>query len=309
MLKKKAINRIFITTVIFFVVFNLYSILEIDKKEIKTNEKKDILENIYTLNDDNYISKTSIYVSKVLTLEDKIKEKLEIMIEENNKNALLPSYFNPILPKNTKIEDVKIDDKLVKLYFSKELLNITEEQSEKMIEAIIYTVSEEDILGIEIYVDNKMLKYVPNTKKKLPKVMTKEFGINKTYDISSTNNIIKVVMSYYTENNNEYYEIPITKYVNDKREKLEIILDEIKKPQNTNLITFIENIDLLNYEIDKNKIKLNINSSLTEKEKSVLTSSIFNNYNVEKIEILTKKQNTLEKIEKNNKKIKKDIEK
>ena len=128
------------------------------------------------------MSKTSVYVSKVLTLEDKIREKLEIMIEKNNKNALLPSYFNPILPENTKVLDVVVEDSLVKVYFSKELMNITEEQSEKMIEAIVYTITNENILGVEIYVNGSMLKYVPHTDKELPTVLTKDIGIIRISD-------------------------------------------------------------------------------------------------------------------------------
>lgn len=141
------------------------------------------------------------------------------MIEENNKNALLPSYFNPILPENTKIEEVIVEDSLVKIYFSKELLNITESQSEQMIEAIVYTITDEEILGIEIYVEESLLKYVPHTNKQLPAILTKDFGINKTYEISSNKDIVKLVMSYYGKENDEYYEIPVTKYLNDDREK------------------------------------------------------------------------------------------
>ena len=303
MLKKKALNRIFITTIIFFVVFTIYSLIDIPVTEEIKKESKEELSSIYTLNDDGYISKTEVYVSKAISLEDKIKEKLEIMIEENNKNALLPSYFNPILPENTQIEEVIVEDSLVKIYFSKELLNITESQSEQMIEAIVYTITDEEILGIEIYVDGSLLKYVPHTNKQLPAILTKDFGINKTYEISSNKDIVKLVMSYYGKENDEYYEIPVTKYLNDDREKIEIIIEELDNIKaNTNLLTLVENIKLLDYEINKNSLTINLNKDLSEEEETILLKSIFNNYDVEKIEILV--QN-----EKKQEKIKKDIEK
>lgn len=303
MLKKKALNRIFITTIIFFVVFTIYSLIDIPVTEEIKKENKEELSSIYTLNDDGYISKTEVYVSKAISLEDKIKEKLEIMIEENNKNALLPSYFNPILPENTKIEEVIVEDSLVKIYFSKELLNITESQSEQMIEAIVYTITDEEILGIEIYVDGSLLKYVPHTNKQLPAILTKDFGINKTYEISSNKDIVKLVMSYYGKESDEYYEIPVTKYLNDDREKIEIIIEELDNIKaNTNLLTLVENIKLLDYEINKNSLTINLNKDLSEEEETILLKSIFNNYDVEKIEILV--QN-----EKKQEKIKKDIEK
>ena len=305
MLKKKAFNRIFLTTIVFFVVFSLYSLKETEDhyNEVKSEQTEENLANIYTLNDDNYISKTAVYVSKNLSLEDKIKEKLEIMIAENNKNALLPSYFNPILPENTKVEDVVVEESLVKVYFSKELMNITEEQSEQMIEAITYTITDENILGIEIYVEENMLKYVPHTNKKLPAVLTEDFGINKTYEISKTDNIVKIVMTYYGSDNNDYYEIPVTKYVNDDREKLEIIIEELENLCTVNnLKTLVENLEVLEYNIENTKITLNINKDLTSAEENILLTSIFNNYDVDKIELLVKNEKKLEKT-------KKDIEK
>ena len=307
MLKKKAFNRIFLTTIVFFLVFSLYTLKDVNYT-FQNNEfsKKDDLTNIYTLNDDNYISKTAVYVDKSLSLEDKIKEKLEIMVKENNKNALLPSYFNPILPENTEILEVIVEDSLVKVYFSKELLNITEEQSEQMLEAIIYTITDENILGIEIYAGDSMLKYIPHTSKTLPTVLTRDFGINKTYELSSTNDITKVVMTYYGTSNNEYYEIPITKYVNDDREKIEIIMEELENLSfDFNLTTLIENLDLLEYNISDDKISIKLNKDLTKEEETILLTSIFNNYDVEKIELSIENMKNDKKILE---KTKKDIE-
>lgn len=288
MLKKKAFNRIFFTTIIFFIVFSIYSLKEInnnDKRYKKESNTK--VETIYTLNKDNYISKTSIYVSKMLSLEDKIKSKLETMTKDNNKNSLLPSYFKPILPANTKVLDVKKEDSLVKVYFSKELLNINKEQSEKMIESIVYTITDDSILGIEIYAGGNMLKYVPHTTKELPTILTQNIGINKSYEIDRNSDIKKVFMTYYTNNNNSYYEVPVTKYVNDEREKLEIIFDKLNEDfSGVNLISLLENVKLINYKIESNKIVININKEISEEEKNLIFESIFANYNIKKIELL-----------------------
>jgi len=297
MLKRKAFNRIFFTTIIFFIVFTFYNLKLVSSDNIKDQEKENKkTEVIYTLNDDNYISKTEVYVGKVFTLEDKIKEKLQIMIENNNKNALLPSYFKPILPENTKVEDVIVDNSIVKVYFSKELSNINKEQSEKMIEAIVYTITDENILGIEIYVDGQLLKYVPHTKKELPTVLTKDFGINKTYEVISTKDISKVVMTYYGNYNDIYYEVPVTKYVNDKREKLEIVFSELMGPSlDNNLISPIENIKLENYKIDSNEVMINLNKGVNNSEVDLIVKCIFNNYDVEKVKVLINNEKKFEK--------------
>ena len=301
MLKRKAFNRIFFSTVAFFLVFTLYNLKLVNNSDInyKTKEQRN-KEIIYTLNSNNYVSKTEVYVGEFYSLEDKIKEKLEIMTSENNKNALLPSYFKPILPENTKVLDVVIEDSLVKVYFSKELNNINEEQSEKMIEAIIYTITDENILGIEIYVEGNLLKYVPHTKKELPTILTRNFGINKTYEIFNPNDIAKIVMTYYTNCGNNLCEVPVTKYVNDKREKIEIVFDELSDiTTDNNLISLLENTKIIDYKINKNDILVNINNDITEEESKLIFSSIFNNYNVEKVSILVNNQKKIEKNKKN----------
>lgn len=299
MLKKKAFNRIFFATIIFFITFTFYNLRLVlpNNKEAKTKIKT---ETIYTINKDNYVSKAEVYVGKVFTLEDKIKEKLEIMIKDNNKNSLLPSYFNPILPENTKVLNVEVEDSIVKVYFSKELQNINKEQSEKMIESIVYTITDEDILGIEIYVENELLKYVPHTKKELPTILTKDFGINKIYNINSTNNITKTVMLYYTDCGSEYYEIPITEYSNDNREKLEIIFDNLlMQSPNKNLINLLEDVQLINYRINKKEISINLNKDIDEEEINLIVSSIFDNYNIQQVSIYINNQKKYEKTEKN----------
>lgn len=300
MLKRKAFNRIFFTTAIFFVVFSIYSLKHIDSSSSYINDNNDVSnEIIYTLNKDNYISSTAVYVSKMLTLEDRIREKLEIMTKENDKNSLLPSYFKPILPQNTKVLDVVVEDSLVKVYFSKELINITEEQSEKMIEAIVYTIVDENILGIEIYVDNSMLKYVPHSKKSLPTVLTKDIGINKSYDFYYSGDIAKVFMVYYSSDDSNYYEVPVTRYLNDDREKIEVIFDEFNKMSfDEGLISLLEGVKINGYEILKDDIVLDINKDLSDREENLICKTIFSNYDVDNIKILI---NGEKKVKKNRK--------
>ena len=159
------------------------------------NYKTDFLENIYTLNDDNLVSKTSIYVNKELNTLEKVKVLIETMIKENNNNSLLPTYFNPILPRNTKILEVVLDNDLIKINFSKEFNNVTESQYKKMVEAITYTLTDiKGINGVELYVDNKIVKYIPNTTTSLPTILTKDIGINKVYEINDTANIKKTII-------------------------------------------------------------------------------------------------------------------
>ena len=306
MLKKKAFRRIFFTTIIFFIVFVLLSIKKLEEPTNiyeSNNYKTDYIENIWTLNDDNYVSKTSIYVNKELNVLEKVKVLIETLIEENNNNSLLPTYFNPILPRNTKILEVVLDNDLIKINFSKEFKNATEEQCEKMIEAIVYTLTDiNGINGVEIYVNNELLKYIPNTSKVLPTILTKDIGINKVYNINGTNDILKVI-TYFLGNSKEINYVPVTSYLNTSKEKIEIIVENLTSiySYNNSLIApFDSNLKLVNYLLEDNKMFLEFNCfSCIEKDYlDLIVYSVFDNYEVDSIIFLENNQKILEKFRK-----------
>lgn len=306
MLKKKAFRRIFFTTIIFFIVFVLLSIKKLEEPTNiyeSNNYKTDYIENIWTLNDDNYVSKTSIYVNKELNVLEKVKVLIETMIEENNNNSLLPTYFNPILPRNTKILEVVLDKDLIKINFSKEFKNATEDQCEKMIEAIVYTLTDiNGINGVEIYVNNELLKYIPNTSKVLPTILTKDIGINKIYNINGTNDILKVI-TYFLGNSKEINYVPVTSYLNTSKEKIEIIVENltsIYSYDNSLIAPFDSNLKLVNYLLEDNKMFLEFNCfSCIEKDYlDLIVYSVFDNYEVDSIIFLENNQKILEKFRK-----------
>lgn len=306
MLKKKAFRRIFFTTIIFFIVFVLLSIKKLEEPTNiyeSNNYKTDYIENIWTLNDDNYVSKTSIYVNKELNVLEKVKVLIETLIEENNNNSLLPTYFNPILPRNTKILEVVLDKDLIKINFSKEFKNATEDQCEKMIEAIVYTLTDiNGINGVEIYVNNELLKYIPNTSKVLPTILTKDIGINKVYNINGTNDILKVI-TYFLGNSKEINYVPVTSYLNTSKEKIEIIVENLTSiySYNNSLIApFDSSLKLVNYLLEDNKMFLEFNCfSCIEKDYlDLIVYSVFDNYEVDSIIFLENNQKILEKFRK-----------
>lgn len=299
---KKSINKIFFTTLIVFVCFVMYSFNLTDYDSSSSGGISSNV-NLYTVNNDSYVSMTSVFLDSD-SLEDKVRDVLDIMVVDSNKSALLPSYFNPILPKNTKVLDVVFDGDVLKIYFSSELMDITSEQSEKMIESITYTLlGFDEVVGVEIYVSGSLLKYVPNTNKKLPAVLTSSYGVNKSYDLSSNMDIKRVLLYYYTMNNDSYYLIPVTKYVNDKREKVEIIIEELSGfIYHDNLVSMLSNnIRLVDYKVSSDRVSLVFDEGFTSFSDVMvkpLFCSIFANYDVNFVDISVNGDKILEKSKK-----------
>ena len=241
MLKRKALKKIFISLSclgILFIIYLFPNINEPIKSNISHNKENNI---IYLIDNNRYTSRVStILTSK--SKEDKIKEIINILtIGSNN---YIRDGFKKVIPKNTKLINLEIQNNLVKLNFNKNLLNVDIYNEEKMIEAIVYSLTSLDnIKYVSIYVEGSILNKLPNSNKKLPTLLDRSIGINKEYNINNINNTTKTTIYYLSKYNDYYYFVPVTKIDNSDVSKIEIIIKELtsSKLLNTNLISYLNN--------------------------------------------------------------------
>ena len=278
MLRKKALRKIFITTLSMLIILTIYTIPTTSKPNVlRTNlEIEDIAslstDKIYLLNKDNYLVKTDVFIDS----KNKIEKIIEYLTINNNK---IPSSLNGYIPKNTKLLNYNIESNSLLLNFSKEFT--TSNNEELMITGIVYSLLElPDIKEVSFQVENKFYKDYTN--------LNKDMGINKNILYTKIKDINKVVI-YYLDNTDTYY-VPVTNYVNDNREKIEIIVDSLKETKK-DLISYISNnTKLLNYKEDNNLLILNFSKELknrnTNSEEKILNTisySVFDNYDVNMI--------------------------
>lgn len=291
MLRKKALRKIFITTLSAFILLVVYSIPNMTKNDnaIRTNLEVEYItgigtNNIYLLDKNDLLVKTNILLDKKDKI-DQIKLLLNNLIDDNN--SKFPNGLSATIPKNTKLIDVVYDEEYVTLNFSKKLLSVKNELKDRMIESIVYSVMDlGDIKGVIITVDDEMIK-------EYAKVLDRNIGINKKYDIKSRDKINKVVIYYLEEIDDNNYYVPVTKYLNDDRDKIKIIIDELTTSYiyEPNLMSFLNsNTKLLDHEEKENVMSLNFNNALfdgndkiVEEVKYTLAYSIFDNYDVEQV--------------------------
>lgn len=296
MLRTKAIRKIFLTTLTLFILLTVFTITNYNNDNdnvLRTNlEIEDIAglktNVIYLLNDEGLLVQDRVLLDGS-SVEEKI-EKLLINLTEGSTGSFADG-LSKVIPKGTVVNNVMVGNKYVTIDFSKELLNVSEEKEKSMITAIVYSVMDlDDFLGVSILVEGKSLEEYPNSKEKINKILDKSIGINKNYDITSFNNINKVVI-YYLENiNDNLYYVPVTKYVNDDREKVNIIVEELASSYiyESNLMSFLNsNVSLIEYEEKDNIMSLNFNDYLFDGNDKVLEEvlysiaySVFDNYDV-----------------------------
>lgn len=266
MIKKSSIRRICVATLALFILLIIYFFPNNDTtiKEHLNYIKRDEMP-IFLIDNSNYVARTSI-VKSSKNINEQIIEIIETLTKNSKKSSYIRDGFKPIIPKNTKVIDVLLDNDILTINFSKELLNIDKDNEEKMIEAIIYSLTEiKEIKKIKILVENNPLTELPNSQKKLPDYLDKNYGINKIYNLDSIKESTKTTIYYLSKFQDYHYFVPVTKINNEKTEKVEIIIKELKSTPiyQTNLISYLAaSANITNYELLENGIKLSFNNYL-----------------------------------------------
>lgn len=143
--------------------------------------------------------------------------------------------------------------------------------------------------------EGDILNYLPKSKITLPPTLDRSFGINKEYDIKSSKEVIGVTIYYINQYKDDTYYVPVTKYTNDNREKIDIIIDELASAPlyHSNLMSFLnQNVKLLEAEQADRQMNLEFNSYIFNDvdEKNILEEVIYticlsigDNYDVEEV--------------------------
>lgn len=305
MLRRMSLRKIMVATLALFSLFLLYLIP--DNQELEYTLSNDDIEYEYTnsdsvvylLDSNDYVARTFIPGGKG-EIQEQAKYLLNSLVIDGPRNNSIPNGFRQLIPAGTEIKDLSLENNVLTINFSKELLDINEKYEEKMLESIVYTLTNiEGIDSVVIKVEGEILKELPNSKKQLPTSLDRSYGINKYYDISSVNNVDSYTVYYVSSyNNNEYY-VPVTKYINNAdNDKVKIIIDELSSSpiHETNLMSFLSaNTSLINYEQDGDILKLNFNDAILENKSSnkileeviyTISLSVKDNYDVEAVSFL-----------------------
>ncbi len=298
MLKKLGIRKIIVTTSALFVIGLLYLFPSGDNLELNKNisyVEESSLSAVYLIDSYNYVSEVNLSVSET-ELESILKEKLELITENQENIGKIPKGFKTIIPEGTTIKSLKVTDDTCTVDFSKELLSISTTNEEKLIEAIIFTLtSEKEIKKVVIKVDGNTLTRLPNSNKLLPDVLDRSYGINKDYDINSLYGLTKTTIYYTAEESGLTYYVPVTKINNNNEEKINVIVSELKSSllYQSNLSSYLSsNAELKKYEKLSDVMTLTFNDKIFDSiydqnilEEVVYTigMSVLENYDVKSV--------------------------
>lgn len=288
-IKKKSF--LIISSIILILIVYLFPT---KKEETSINNEKNESNTsiIYLLDQNNYIARVSVITTNK-TNEKQIYELIEYLTEGSSKNSTLKEGFAPIIPKNTKLLSIKIENDLVKLNFSKKFLTIDEEKEDKLISSLVYTLTSlENINKISIYIEGNILNKMPSGKQ-IPTIIDRSYGINQKYNITNIKGSTKTTIYYLSKFKDYYYYVPFTMVNNENKEKIEIIIEELasKNVYETSLISYLKDTKEISYEIENNFISLNMSKKLfNDLYESNLIESVIYTINLSVKENYTQKE-------------------
>ena len=103
-------KKVLIIVSLLFILVIFYTFSLIPDNTINYNYPVNDSKTIYTVDSDNYVTKTSVYEES-----NDIRKLLNIMTTNTDYSSLLKSGFYPVIPKNTKVIDWKIDNDVLKV--------------------------------------------------------------------------------------------------------------------------------------------------------------------------------------------------
>lgn len=238
-LKKIAICISAISAIFLFYLFPTNNKLKVTEELEYVNDEK--LSTIFLNDSNNYLAMTNININDE-SITSKGRKLITALIQGEKYEDNLPNGFKGVIPADTKILNTYFKDGVFKIDFSETLLDTSKENEEKIIEAIVYTLTSiDEVKFVIIYLNGEILTLLPKSNITLPATLDRSFGINKEYDITNNKDITKTTIYYINKYNDIEYYVPVTKVNNDTREKAEIIIEElsINRTYNTNLMSYL----------------------------------------------------------------------
>ena len=254
MIYNSSLRRFVIGTLFLFVGVLLYKYP--DNLVYSDDSNDGYVKGVYLGDKNDYVSLVNVSCNNN---KDKVMEVFECI-----SNGKLPNGFVSYVPDGTKLISYSVDGSLLKLNFSKEFYNVSLDNEVKLIEMLVYSfTSIEGIDGLMLFVDGKLLNYLPNSNNVLPTILNRDYGINKVIDIDSISNTVSFNV-YYLGKEDEYYYIPVTYVMNNDNDVIEMIVRKLKNNGiNSSLLTHLtSNVDVVSYNINDGNMDVLFNKEL-----------------------------------------------
>jgi germination protein M len=186
---------------------------------------------IYVKDAKGFVAPISLGLPKTLSVA---KTTLEYMVDGGPVSTLLPSGFQALLPKGTKVKSINIkpDNKLAVVEFSKEFTEYNAQDERKILEAITWALTSFSTVDkVQLWVEGKPLQQMPKGKTPMDEPMSRLMGINiEKAENAEFGQTTPVTLYFLNQNDKNYkYYVPVTRMVKRTNDVAAAVVDQLIK--------------------------------------------------------------------------------
>lgn len=235
---------------------------------------------LYFKDPEGLVAPVSMYIPKTVEVA---KKSLEYMVQGGPGMTSLPTGFQALLPAGTTVKgiNIKTDSKLAIVDFSKEFNNYQAQDERKLLEAVVWTLTELDnVEKVSIRVEGKELKQMALNKTPLDSEMNRAMGIN--LEFASGMNLgqaVPVTLYFQSQTADKYsYYVPVTRMIQRTDNVAKAAVQQlIKGPEESKglVSSLAADIGLLQVQMsqDNSVVTVNLDDKLLGSDKLVPASA------------------------------------
>ncbi|WAA11611.1 GerMN domain-containing protein [Fervidibacillus halotolerans] len=180
------------------------------------------------------IDKNGYVVPKTFSLpitESVAKQALEYLVEGGPITNLLPDDFRAVLPAGTEMS-IDIKDGIATIDFSKEFKEYAPEDELRILQSVTWTMTQfETVDAVKLQINGTEITEMPVNKTPIQPLLSRKSGINfQNEPVVDVTNTYPITVYYVAQTDENYYYVPVTKRISNKREdKARAIIEELIK--------------------------------------------------------------------------------
>jgi germination protein M len=255
--------------------------LDDDESESKDLAKK-IPTELYLVDKNGYVVPTALALPNTQSVA---KQALEYLVQDGPVTDLLPNGFQAILPPETVIKSIDVQNGVATVDFSKEFKNYQAANENRILQSVVWTLTQFDSIGsVALRIEGKSLAEMPVSKTPIASKLTRQIGINnESTQLADIMNTHPITVYFVATNKKANYYVPVTRRVsNSGTNDVVTVVKELVKGAaiGSNLASdFATDLALIDTpNIDNGVVSLNFNQNLytsaSDKEKKTVSSKL-----------------------------------
>ncbi len=221
---------------------------------------------LFLVDKKGYVVPTTVMLPETSSVA---KQALEYLVQEGPVTEYLPNGFQAVLPAETVVKSMDVQDGVATVDFSQEFTQYEAKNEKRILQSIVWTLTQFDsVKEVAIKVEGKPLSEMPVDKTQVSSRLTREIGINiEGTQLADVMNSHQVTLYFVKSEKDLNYLVPVTRRVSNAEANgvATIVQELVNGPKaGSNLSSdFMSDVALVDQPVIQNGVaSLNFNANV-----------------------------------------------